>query len=188
MSYYIILKPSRDEIEKWACIGMSPMFAAFFLESGDEGYDRYVAEDCMKIVYPEEGYLGKVDKEGNPLDEEDYKKWEDSLPREFVLSPFAVHEIKYEPWHTDEEIAYCFKLALIISHQNWLVRDLSCQKGLGTRVNTYLTARKYLQRIAEYKADWNSKATEVNAALQRSIELQNVDFRKVPNAELYSVK
>lgn len=184
MGYFKIIQ-NDNECQKYACIGLVPFYACLYLEEGDEGYERYVKE-CYQIIYPPEGYLGEVDGEGNPVDKEDYLKWESALPRMTV--PFVIHQIKFEPWHTEEEILWCFEWALALSHKNWLLDDLSCNKGLGIKINTYITGKKYLQRITDYKKDWNAKTKEVNAAISRSMELKGVDFTTAKTSVKYSVK
>lgn len=53
-------------------------------EKGEKSYDTYYV---YVPVYPEEGYTGKVDKEGNPVSQEDYDNWVKSLPHIWQLNP-----------------------------------------------------------------------------------------------------
>ncbi len=44
-------------------------------------------------VIPPEGYPGEVDKDGNPLNYEDYETWLESLPKVWQTNPFLCHFI-----------------------------------------------------------------------------------------------
>lgn len=106
------------KIEKSGCCehkGLIQVRADFYKEEGDMGY---ALTDC-KII-PEKGYTGEVDKDGIPVDEEDYKKWWDSLPTEKKNLPFNYHFIYFEPSVTDEEILFCFELV-----KGWRENNLS---------------------------------------------------------------
>ena len=50
------------------------------------------------------GYEGKVDKDGNPINQSDYDHWYDSLPRIWQNTPFHSHFVYFSPDVTDEEI------------------------------------------------------------------------------------
>ncbi len=50
------------------------------------------------------GYQGKVDKEGIPLDELDYQKWYDSLPKVWVTNPTLCNFVVVPPDITDQEL------------------------------------------------------------------------------------
>jgi len=43
------------------------------------------------------GYKGELDKEGNPVDEADYQKWVDGLPKHWVVNPCLCHFITVSP-------------------------------------------------------------------------------------------
>lgn len=74
--------------------GRAKLRLDFFLNPDDPNYDKhhvYVVDETSKEY--QRGYKGKVDDEGNPLDLEDYQKWEDGLPHVWRDNPFHSHFI-----------------------------------------------------------------------------------------------
>jgi hypothetical protein len=143
-------------IEKSGCCehkGLVQVRADFYREEGDKDY---ALTDC-KIV-PEKGYEGKVDENGIPIDEEDYKKWWASLPTEKKNLPFNSHFIYFEPSVTDEEILFCFELV-----KGWRENNLSNKN---------------------VKPVWRPSMKSLSESRVSSVKAQ--DFTKV--SELYSVK
>jgi hypothetical protein len=55
-------------------------------------------------VIPPEGYTGKVDEEGNPVNPEDYQKWLDSLPTVWQDNPFHSHFVYFDDKVTDDQV------------------------------------------------------------------------------------
>jgi len=145
MAYFKLNPIQRD---KYTDMGMINISANLYLEKGDLGYDKYIAEHRVQVpVIPEGGYPGEmkevetfiVDKVSGekvqiesiakePVDKEDYEKWFESLPRVQQLNPFCNHSIQFEHDVTEEEILWCFEFALGITHRNYLADDLHCQK------------------------------------------------------------
>ena len=72
-----------------------------YLDKGDYGYKKHYVQ---VPVIPEEGYTGKVDETGSPIDIEHYHNWLDSLPKVWQNNPFHNHFIYVEPDTTDQEI------------------------------------------------------------------------------------
>lgn len=64
----------------------SKSYSTFHIQVPDETSKEYQA-----------GYLGKVDKEGNPVDQEDYNKWYESLPKVWAVTPCLCHFITVKP-------------------------------------------------------------------------------------------
>jgi len=55
-------------------------------------------------VIPEGGYKGDMDKEGNPVNPEDYQKWLDPLPTVWQDNPFHSHFVYYDTTVLDDSI------------------------------------------------------------------------------------
>lgn len=90
---------------------------AFYLELDDARYDK---RHYLTPIIPESGYPGRVDKEGNPLDLEEYKLWEDSLPKKWVLAPFHNHFLYLPPDVTEDVIVSKANLHLPNFYAAWL--------------------------------------------------------------------
>jgi hypothetical protein len=143
---------------KYSSIGMVEVMAAFYLEKGDDGYDAYILQHYVTVpVFPDKGYSGKVDKDGEPIDMDDFNKWISSLPTIQKLNPFCNHSIQFEPdmlphdesgltKESQDNIDYCFQWALGITAKNYVLDDLACKKG-GQTINQDI---RYLSRCAYY--------------------------------------
>jgi len=173
--------------EKYPSMGMVEVRASFFLEVGDEGYDKYMAEHFVTVpVFPVGGYPGKVDKEGTPLKIEDYNTWLNSLPTVQRLNPFCNHAIQFEGNVTSEEILTAFDKAVEITKQNYIVDDLHC-KTVGQKVNADIG---YTKRKAFYKVAVDTlvakRTPEMVVAVDKIVvatdkveELKTVDFTTI---------
>ncbi len=77
----------------------------FYLEPEDPRYNELYLElvDTKSSEYLA-GYKGKVDKQGNPIDQADYDKWYDSLPKVWQNTPFHSHFLYFDPDVTGEDI------------------------------------------------------------------------------------
>jgi len=96
------------EINKSGCVvrkGNCQIRLDFYLESEDVRYhDTYIETvDTTSAEYLA-GYPGKVDKQGNPVDQEDYDHWWDSLPKEWVNTPFHSHFVYLPATFTEADI------------------------------------------------------------------------------------
>ncbi|MCH7909853.1 MAG: hypothetical protein IIB38_09590 [Candidatus Hydrogenedentes bacterium] len=60
---------------------------------GDKTYEIH---HVQVPVIPPEGYQGEVDKEGSPVDQNDYNNWIDGLPKIWQLNPALCHFIKID--------------------------------------------------------------------------------------------
>lgn len=72
-----------------------------YFEPTDPGYPEY---HVTVPVIPAEGYPGKVNKMGSPVDIADYDKWLASLPTVTRDNPFCCHFRCFEPDITDADI------------------------------------------------------------------------------------
>ncbi len=63
----------------------------------DIGNKTYAIHHVQVPVFPSEGYQGEVDDWGNPIDQSDYDKWFDGLPRVWQLNPCLCHFVKVDP-------------------------------------------------------------------------------------------
>lgn len=81
--------------------GMVQVRICMYLEPTDARYDEH---HVQLPVIPPEGYQGKVDETGSPVDIDDYNHWIDGLPKVWQNNPFHNHFIYVEPDTPDEEI------------------------------------------------------------------------------------
>jgi hypothetical protein len=193
MAYFKILPILRD---KYVDMGMLNISAELYLEQGDEGYDKYIAEHFVTVpIIPEGGYTGKFNKDGVPVNQTDYDNWIKSLPTVWRLNPFCTHSIQFEHDVTEEEILWCFEFALGITHRNYLGDDLYCQKG-GQIVNQpfyYSERREYYKVISQLplrnRSDYmNNELAKVTKAENKLNKIKNTEFTKVETIGKYKVK
>lgn len=222
---YFKLQPIQKD--KYTDMGMINVSADLYLEEGDLGYDKYIAEHRVQVpVIPEGGYpqqkeldaatlvwekkqeeLYKFNPKGdfifesyeeyaNYIKERDaYDSWIKSLPTMQQLNPFCTHSIQFEHDVTEEEILWCFEFALGITHRNYLINDLLCERG-GQLVNQpfhYSARRAFYKGIgaipehlrSDYMKTEMSKVDKVSAKLKN---LKAVKFHKLKTIGKYSVK
>jgi len=185
--------------EKYTKMGMVEVMASFYLEKGDEGYEKYVAEHLVNIpIIPKEDYQGKMTTEGMkvPVDIEDYKKWLDSLPTTQQLNPFCNHSMQFEADVTEEEILWCFEFGLGITARNYIADDLHCKTESGQVVNQgiwYLARKAFYEGVKmipiEQQTPYIKKElAKVASAETKALSLKEVDFKTVETVAEYSVK
>jgi len=182
--------------ENYIKMGMINVDAALYLEKGDEGYEKYIAEHLVNVpVIPEGGYQGDVDEMSMPIDPENYDAWIKSLPTVQQLNPFCTHSIQFEHDVTEEEILWCFEWALAMTRENYLLDDLHCKKG-GRVVNQDI---KYLSRKAFYEgvkiipvasqsAYIKNELAKIESTRAKVETLKDIDFKNVETIATYSVK
>lgn len=144
------------KIEKSGCIehkGLCQVRADFYWDKEDPAYSL---TECK--IYPEKGYEGKIDEMGAPVDVKDYQKWEDSLSTEMKHLPFHSHFVYFPDTVMDEEILFCFELAL-----DWRVKN---------------------QPVKNVKPVWDLSKSISSQARIDSVKAK--DFSTV--SEIYSVK
>lgn len=195
---YFKINPIQKD--KYTDMGMINVDAQLYLEQGDEGYDKYIAEHFVTVpVIPEGGYTGKVNKDGIPVDQTDYDNWIKSLPTAQQLNPFCTHSIQFEHDVTEEEMLWCFEFALGITHHNYLMDDLECRKG-GEVVNKpfgYSDRLKFYKGVKDDSIDETYLKFHPLIAIQKEKiikaeikinRLKNVDFTNVQTIGKYSVR
>ncbi len=143
--YFKLNTPQKD---KYTDMGMINISAQFYLEEGDEGWEKYQAEHHVIVpIFPEEGYprqkelqteqeaqMISGDKETQGDERIAYDKWVAGLPTEERDNPFCNHAIQFEHDATEEEILWCFEWAMALTHHNYLQDDLHCEKGTTAKV------------------------------------------------------
>lgn len=150
------------KIEKTGCCERKGLLQVRYDLFWDEEDKEYQLVDVP--IFPPEGYPGKVDEEGNAIDEKDYQAWKDSLPTQLINLPFITRLAYFEPDVTDEEIAYVGALKL------------------------ELTAKYFpdLKQGNNIPFQWKPELKSLTEA--KLAQIKAVDFTKVKNAELYKVK
>jgi len=63
-------------------------------EVGDK---TYAIHHIQVPIFPLEGYLGEVDKEGVPIDQTNYDAWVNGLPKVWQLNPCLCYFIAIDP-------------------------------------------------------------------------------------------
>jgi len=94
---FVRVEPSSCRERK----GLVQIRFCMYLDEGDYGYDVH---HVQVPVIPEEGYTGKVNEFGTPVDMKHYQKWLNRLPKVWQTNPFHNHFIYVEPDTSDEEI------------------------------------------------------------------------------------
>ena len=167
---YFKILPIRND--KYTDMGMINIDAQLFLESGDEGYYKYVAEHLITVDGAQQ------------------------------LNPFCTHSIQFEHDATEEEILWCFEWALGITHWNYLMDDLHCQKkdengnpySQVVNQNIHYAARKNFYQASSnmpdnLKSDYvKAELGKVDKAKSRVVQIKDVDFVKVKTVGKYKVK
>lgn len=100
--------------------GKVQVLVSMYLEEADPNYDKHYVR--VPII-PEIGYPGRVDKEGIPVDQEDYDAWEASLPHVWQNNPFHNHCIYGYPGSKDavfkDQIANSLSYFYAFHQQMW---------------------------------------------------------------------
>jgi hypothetical protein len=196
MAHFKINAPQKD---KYTDMGMVNISASFYLEKGDEGWEKYQVEHHKLVpVFPKEGYerqtelnaerekqmfAGDMEKREEQLT---YDKWVASLPTEERDNPFCNHAIQFEHDTTEEEILWCFEWALAQTHINYLHDDLHCEKGTpAKRVNQDIG---YLRRRDDYKTPDTVMLAKCVSVETKGLALKDTDFTAVETIASYSVR
>lgn len=111
-------------IEKSGCCerkGLIQIRFDCYLSREDPGNEQhYITVPDIPI----EGYPGDVDKDGRPVDYEDFKKWLDTLPTKQQNNPFCCHFRLFQPDVRDEDIVKAGDEILQMAYENFQVGDL----------------------------------------------------------------
>jgi hypothetical protein len=126
-----------------------------YLDPTDERYSEHYVQ---VPVIPKEGYTGKVDEMGSPVDQADYDKWLEGLERVYQHNPFCCHFCQFEPNVTDAEIEYVGKLALDMKYKDWVNKNLALSKNQPVTFSTNPTKIAACStRVATIKAtEWTA--------------------------------
>jgi len=93
--------------------GLVSVRFAFYLEPFDPRYNEHfvhVIDETSKEF--KEGYQGKIDEKGQPVDQKDYDKWLDNLPKVWRNNPFHNHFDLVSADITDAELKVLMKKRL----------------------------------------------------------------------------
>ena len=107
------------KIEPSGCMernGIIQLRLAMYLEPDDYGYNTHYVQ---VPVIPEDGYLGKTDINGLPVDKELYVKWLSKLPTIGQNNPFHNHFIYVEPDISDKALTDICKAYLQEAYIKW---------------------------------------------------------------------
>jgi hypothetical protein len=147
---------------RYIALGMVDVKVDFYLEEGDEGWAKYNSPE------------GSLNSEGE-------------------LNPFCEHFMQFDAdmlsfddngltEESKEAILWCCEWALGITHKNYLIDDLHCQKG-GQIVNQDID---FLARVERYKTQKeNSKIIRADVLKKH---IGTADFTKAKTVAKYSVK
>jgi len=113
---FVRVEPSSCRERK----GLVQIRFCMYLDEGDYGYDVH---HVQVPVIPEEGYTGKVNEFGTPVDMKHYQEWLDSLPKMWQTNPFHNHFIYVEPDTSDEEIMNIGQAFLEEAYIKWACEE-----------------------------------------------------------------
>jgi len=86
-----------------------------YLDPDDYGYEKHFVDVPIE---PLEGYSG-FGENGQPIDNDHYNEWLDSLPTVKRINPFHNHFIQVDPDITDEEILFLGEWTLLTAKRKW---------------------------------------------------------------------
>ena len=157
------LLPVKED--KYTSMGMINVYAQLFLDPGDEGYDKYIAEHLVTVDGVEQ------------------------------FNPFCTHSIQFEHDATEEEILWCFEWALGITHQNYLKDDLHCKKDgqVVNQPFHYIARKAFYEGVSMIPEDDRSdymktEMAKTDKAKGRVSKIKNVDFGNVKTIGKYRVR
>lgn len=129
----------------------------FYLEPEDvRYYDRYLY--LVDETSPEylAGYPGEVDKDGNPVDQAEYDKWWEGLPRVWVNTPFHSHFVYLPADFTEDDIKAQIDIHLGNFYQafqdGWDAVQGGMRHGWDTKTRTRPTDYSKVETSVEYDA------------------------------------
>lgn len=127
-----------------------------YLEPTDAGYSEY---HVTVPVVPAEGYPGKVDDMGTPVDTADYDKWIASLPTVTRDNPFCCHFRCFEPDIEDADLLKEGESILSMSKANH--------------------AKGTLSKNTNPPVQFTTSLVKIQASLNRVDSIKATDFTKV---------
>ena len=150
---YAALNKSGCDVRKGNC----QLRLDFFLDEGAPRYaDRYLyLVDTTSDEYLA-GYKGEVGKDGQPIDQADYDKWYEELPRIWQNTPFHSHFVYFDSDFTDEDIKRAIELHLpnfYKAFQEENDKDAGgMRRGWATETRIKPTDYPKTESVAKYKA------------------------------------
>lgn len=127
-----------------------------YFEPADPGY----AEHHVTVpVVPAEGYPGKVNDRGAPVDVADYDKWIASLPTVTRDNPFCCHFRCFEPDITDADILKAGESILAMAMANY--------------------AKGELTKNVNPPVQFTTSLVKIQTSLNRVDSIKTTDFTKV---------
>jgi hypothetical protein len=97
-----------------------------FLDPKDHNYNEHHVE---VPVIPKGGYPGKLDIDGEPVDQKNYDKWFSGLKKVWQNNPFCCHFVYHGPNVTDDEILKAGEDVLKMGYENWEKGNLHLNKN-----------------------------------------------------------
>lgn len=131
-----------------------------YLDPSDAGY---VEHHVTVPVIPEDGYTGKADAMGTPVDLDAYIKWRSSLPTETRDNPFCCHFRCFEPDVTNEQLLKAGDEILKMAFDN-------------NKVGT-------LKKNTNPKVTFTTNIVKIQASLSRVDTIKQTDFTAVNAVE-----
>ncbi len=119
----------------------------FYLDPEDYGYEQHYVQ---VPVWPPDSYSGQVDDMGSPVDQSNYDKWFNGLPRIWQNNPFCCHFFQFEPTVTDEEILASGEKFLKMAYENWQKGDLNLNKNESVNLlplDLYRTVKPFTEAV-----------------------------------------
>lgn len=132
----------------------------FYPTEDNESYEKF----CLYLpVYTEE-YPGKLDEWGYPVDPDEYQKWEDALPHEWVVNPCLNHFVKVPPDITLTEIDAWLKDTFYSIVTDTI--DYACtQEDAIHLLSPYMVDKSLISTSEIAEADKDTVITAINTRL-----------------------
>jgi len=130
--------------------GLIQVRYCLYLDPEDHGYEKH---HVQVPVIPEGGYKGKL---------EDFKKWIDSLPKEWQNNPFVNHFVQFAPEEaTDENIMFIGELALQMTYEKWVKDEPAIIQNQPVRFDLSASRKAVcVARVEQIKAATFEKAVK----------------------------
>ena len=167
--------PAYGQVNKSGCTirkGNCQIRIDFYLEPESPRYsDKYLY--LVDETSPEylAGYSGKVDKDGNPINQVQYDKWLESLPRAWVNTPFHTHFIYLPADFTNKDIEDAIALHLPNFYKAFVVdRWDEVQGGMRHGWDTATRIRPTDYSKTENPAQYDARVAECEAAVDSLTE------------------
>lgn len=153
----------------------------FFLDPTDPRYDeRYLyLVDVTSAEYLA-GYLGELDKDGLPVDAQDYLDWVESLPHIWENTPFHSHFVYFDADLTKEDIENQIKIHLPNFYVAFQNRQDEVNGGMRHGWATEKRIKPTDYSKTESAAEYNARVAECQAVVDALTEFS---FKPVGGVE-----